>query len=335
MTDPVHLVGGAVLVAMIAYVASGGADFGSGVWELFARGPRGPQQVEALRRAIAPIWEANHVWLILVVVLLFVCFPPAFAAIMVALHAPVTVMLFGIVLRGAAFVFQAYAAGDRVLERHSVRLFRAASAVTPVMLGVVAGAVAGGGIRVDAATGAVRQAAQPPWLAPFPLLVGAMTLGLCVFLAAVYMTVETEGDLQEDFRARALASGVAVGMVALPTALIAHADAPAIGVPLLDSAWSLPFHVATGLVAAGALLAIARRRYRPARALAILQVALILTGWALAQFPFVLAPDLDAAAVAAPRQVLVTTLAVLGAGTVLLVPAFVWLYRVFKAKAAP
>ena len=116
MPDLPQLLVAVVLVAMIAYVASGGADFGSGVWELFARGPRAEQQVRALREAIAPIWEANHVWLILVVVLLFVCFPMAFSAIMIALHIPVTLLLVVIVLRGAAFVFQSYAAGDHAIE---------------------------------------------------------------------------------------------------------------------------------------------------------------------------------------------------------------------------
>jgi len=331
MPEPAQLVGGVLLLAMIIYVVSGGADFGGGVWELFARGPRAGEQVRVLRHAIAPIWEAHHVWLILVVVLLFTCFPPAFAAIMVALHVPVTLMLVGIVLRGATFAFQSYAAGDRVIERQSVRLFRVASAITPLMLGVVAGAVAGGKIRVDAETGAVLSDFVSPWLAPFPFLVGLMTLCLCTFLAAVYMTVETEGALREDFRRRALAAGIAVGAVALPAALGALAWAPLIGVPLLRSAWALPFHVGTGGIAVGALVALLWRRFRLARMLAVAQTALILIGWGMAQYPNVLAPDLGIEQCAAPRIVLMATLTVLGIGTLLLVPAFVWLYRVFKA----
>lgn len=331
MPELAHAVALVLLLAMIAYVVTGGADFGGGVWELFARGPRGERQVRALRAAIAPIWEANHVWLILVIVLLFVCFPMAFAAIMVALHLPVTLLLVGIVLRGAAFAFQSYAAGDLAVERHSVRLFRLASALTPIALGVVAGGVAGGHVRVDAATGMVADAA-PPWLAPFPLLIGLMTLGLCAYLAAVYMTVETEGELQDDFRRRALAAGFAVGSIAIPAALVAWHAAPLLGVPLLASAWSLPFHLFTGVVAVAALLSLWRRRFRVARALAIAQTALILIGWGMAQYPCVLVPDLDVVATAAPPAVLAGTLTVLGTGTVVLVPAFVWLYRVFKAR---
>jgi cytochrome d ubiquinol oxidase subunit II len=326
------VVAGVLLLTMIAYVASGGADFGSGIWELFARGPRAADQVRALRAAIAPIWEANHVWLILVVVLLFVCFPTAFAAIMLALHIPITVMLVGVVLRGAAFVFQSYSAGDHAVERHSVRLFRIGSTVTPLMLGIVAGAVAAGEIRVDTATGAVTTDFVSQWLAPFPFMVGLMTLGLCAFLAAVYMTLETTGALQADFRRRALTAGLIVGVIALPTALVAQRDAPVIGVPLLTSAWSLPFHAGTGVVAVAALAALITRRFQWARVLAVAQTALFFIGWGLAQYPYVLAPDLGIVATAAPRIVLVTTLTVLGVGTVLLVPALVWLFRVFKAR---
>lgn len=329
MLDPAQGLAAAVLLAMIAYLVTGGADFGGGVWELFARGPRAPAHVRALREAIAPIWEANHVWLILVVVLLFLGFPGAFAPIMIALHVPITILLVGIVLRGAAFVFQAYADGDEVVARQSVRWFRVASLLTPVALGVVAGAVAGGMIRVDVATGAVTASVRP-WLQPFPVAVGVMTLGLCAYLAAVYMTLETTGALQEDFRRRALAAGAVVGVIALPVAALAWHEAPILGVPLLTSWWSWPFHVATGAIAIAALWAMLRRHFRTARMLAIAQTAAILIGWALAQYPRILAPDLRAEDCAAPRVVLVTALVVLAVGSLLLLPAFVWLYRAFK-----
>ncbi len=330
MPELPDLAAAALLLALVTYVLTGGADFGGGIWELFARGPRAAQQVQALRRAIAPIWEANHVWLIVVVVLLFVCFPPAFAAIMVALHVPVSLLLVGIVLRGASFAFQSYAAGDHVVERASVRWFRIASVVTPLMLGVVAGAVAAGGIRIEQPAGAVVTDFVTPWLQPFPFLVGAMTLALCAYLAAVYMTLETDGELREDFRLRALAAGVGVGAIALPAALLALDAAPVIGEPLLGSSWSLPFHTATGMAAVGALAALVRRRFRLARMLAVLQTTLILFGWALAQYPSIVAPDLRIDEAAAPPVVLRMTLVVLGLGSALLLPAFVWLYRVFK-----
>ena len=332
MPEPAVAIVAVVVAAMVVYLVTGGADFGGGCWELFAGGPRRRQQIEALRRAIAPIWEANHVWLILVVVLLFVCFPGAFAAIMVALHVPVTLLLVGITLRGAAFVFQAHAAGDERVARVSVRVFRIGSMVTPVLLGTIAGAVAAGGIRVDAATGTVLATGEVTWLQPFPLLVGLMTWTLCVYLAAVYMTLETGGALREDFRARALVAGVAVGAVALPAALVALADAPLLGEPLLTAAWALPLHALTAVLALGALASLWKRRFQLARVLAIAQTAAILTGWAFAQFPYVVAPDLDVLGSAAPAPVLRTTLWVLAGGSLLLVPAFVWLFFVFKAE---
>jgi cytochrome bd ubiquinol oxidase subunit II len=332
MIEPAVAVAGVLLAAMIVYVATGGADFGGGIWELFARGPRRAQQVAALRHAIAPIWEANHVWLILVVVLLFVCFPVAFAAIMIALYVPVSLLLAGIALRGAAFVFQAYSAGDRRVARASVRTFRIASAVTPLLLGTIVGAVAGGGIRVDAATGTVLATGDGVWLRPFPLLVGAMTWMLCVHLAAVYMTLETHGSLREDFRRRALLSAVGVGAVALPAALVALADAPLLGEPLLRASWAPPLHAGTALLAVATMVALWRRRFALARVTAIAQTAAIVIGWGLAQFPYVVAPDLDVLATAAPPAVLRATLWVLGCGSLLLVPAFVWLFRVFKSR---
>ena len=185
-------------------------------------------------------------------------------------------------------------------------------------------------VRVDALPGLVVETRAWSWLAPFPLLVGLMTLSLCAFLAAVYMTVETDGTLQDDFRVRALGAGVLVGAVALPAALVARDQAPTIGIPLLASDWSLPFHAITGIVALWALVALVRRRFQLARMLAIGQTALILIGWGMAQYPYVLAPDLDLVQSAAPAIVLSGTLIVLGVGSVLLVPAFFWLYRVFK-----
>jgi cytochrome d ubiquinol oxidase subunit II len=118
-----------VVVALNAYVLFAGADFGGGVWDLLASGPRRQQQRDLIARAIGPIWEANHVWLIVVVVVLFVCFPPAFAAFGTVLHIPLSLMLIGIVLRGSAFVFRAYSYGPRSEQRRWGRVFAVSRAV--------------------------------------------------------------------------------------------------------------------------------------------------------------------------------------------------------------
>jgi len=330
------VVAGVILVALIAYVVTGGADFGSGIWELLARGERAEAQKQALRRAIAPIWEAHHVWLIIAVVLLFVGFPRAFAAIMTALHIPLVLMLIGIVLRGAAFAFRSYAAGAVGIETRWARVFAISSAVTPVMLGIVAGAVAAADLPIDPASGFVVTDFVSAWVAWFPLAIGLYLLALCAYLAAMYMTTETDDPrLQEDFRARAIASAIAVGAVALLALVAAFLDAPGLFERLVGEPWSLPFHAVTGAVSLLALGAVWRRRYRIAQGLAIAQTACILTGGGLAVFPYLVRPDLTIWSAAAPDHVLGWVLAVLGAGSVLLVPALGYLYWVFKGGGRP
>lgn len=124
MIGAAELLAGAMLCSLIAYALLGGADFGGGVWDLLATGERAERQRAAIAEAIAPIWEANHVWLILVVVLLFSAFPPAFALMMTALHLPVTLLLIGIVLRGSSFVFRRYDTEESGVQRRWGRIDR-------------------------------------------------------------------------------------------------------------------------------------------------------------------------------------------------------------------
>lgn len=327
------VVAAVILVSLIAYVVTGGADFGGGIWELLARGPRADEQRRALRNAIAPIWEAHHVWLIVAVVLLFVGFPRAFAAIMTALHIPLVLMLIGVVLRGAAFAFRSYSAGARATEARWARVFAIASVATPIALGVVAGAIAAAELPVDPATGLVVTDFVSAWTGAFPLAVGLYLVVLCAFLAATYMTEEVAaGPLREDFRRRALGAGVALGAVALLALVAARVGAPVLYERLVGAEWSLPFHAATGAVSLAALAALWRRRYRVAQVLAIVQAGAILTGGALAVFPYWLRPDLTVWSSAAPDHVLGWVLIVLAAGAALLAPALFVLYRVFKGR---
>ena len=244
---------------------SGGADFGGGVWDLLASGRRKAAQRDLVARAIGPVWEANHVWLILAVVLLFTCFPAAFARLAVTLNLPLTGVLVGIVLRGSAFAFRGYGGDRDVVQRRWGRVFAVASLVTPVLLGVAVGAVASGAVgeggRGDGDGFVANYVA--PWLAPFPLAVGLFTLCCFAFLAAVYLTLEApEGELREDFRRRALIAGVAVGVAAGLALLVARPGAPLMRHGLLGSAWAVPFQVATGLAAVSAFATLWTRRYR-------------------------------------------------------------------------
>jgi len=324
-------VAGAILAALTLYALGAGADFGGGVWDLLATGPRTARQRDLVAHAIGPIWEANHVWLILAVVLMFVCFPVAWAVLSTALHVPLSLMLVGIVLRGSAFTFRSYGGEDDAGERRWGRVFAIASLVTPVTLGTCVGAIASGAIRVR--DGRVVTGFFSSWLGAFPIAVGLLTLALFSFLAAVYLAREAGDEaLQSDFRLRALAAGLVTGALAFAALALSRGAAAAMWSGLVQRRWSVVFHAITGAAALGALFALAARRYPLAQVMAILQVTLVLWGWALAQFPYVVPPDLTFAATAAPAAVLRAVLTTLALGAVVLVPSLAYLFRVFKSS---
>ena len=334
-----EIVAGAMVLALNAYVLTGGADFGGGVWDLLARGPRRDAQRALIASAIGPIWEANHVWLIVVVVLLFTAFPSAFAILGVVLHVPLTLMLVGIVLRGSAFVFRSYGARAHDAQRRWGRVFAVASLVTPVLLGVSVGAIASGAVGDAAARTAAAAGGEPatfvavyvaPWLAPFPLSVGALALALFAFLAAVYLILAARDDaLRRDFRRRALGAAAAVFLTALAALLLAHRQAPAVGRALTGARWALPFQLATAAAALGALWALWRRRYALARITAAAEVSLVLWGWALVQYPLLLPPGGTIRELAAPRITLELLLWGLAGGSAILLPSLAYLFRTF------
>lgn len=322
---------GALLVALTAYVLLGGADFGGGVWDLLATGERRERQRELVAHAIGPVWEANHVWLILVVVLLFTCFPPVFSRLAIALHIPLTLILLGIVLRGSAFTFRSYGGDAEPVQRRWGRLFAYASLITPLLLGVAVGSVAAGRVRPPTGRGFVTDYVAP-WLSPFTASVGVLTLVLFAFLAAVYLTVETgDMELREDFRRRALGAGGLAFVVAMTTLALAWREAPLVWTGLVASPRAIPVHLLTGVCAVTALWALWRRRYLVARAFSAAQVVLILWGWALAQYPWLLPPDLAIRDAAAPPITLKLTIGALGLGALVLLPSLAYLFRVFKA----
>jgi cytochrome d ubiquinol oxidase subunit II len=330
---PALLIAGAILVALNAYVLLGGADFGGGVWDFFARGARKDQQRDLIAHAIGPVWEANHVWLILVIVLLFTCFPAAFSRLMVSLHLPLTLMLLGIVLRGSAFTFRSYGADDRPAQERWGRIFSIASVVTPLLLGIAVGAIAAGRVVPPRGAGFVADYVAP-WLSPFTVSVGVFTLVLFAFLAAVYLTLEAapDPDLQEDFRLRALGAGVLAFGAALLTLVLARREAPLVWDGLVESRLALGVHGLTAVSALMALRALWLRHFRQARIAAAAQVSFILWGWGLAQYPWMLPPGLSIADAAAPAITLRLTLYALLLGAVVLIPSLRYLFRVFKSE---
>jgi len=324
------LVAGVIFVALNAYAVLGGADFGGGVWDLLALGPRKARQRELIAEAIGPVWEANHVWLILAIVLLFTCFPPAFARLGTRLHIPLSLVLIGIVLRGSAFTFWRYGADEE--QRNWGMVFAIASLMTPLLLGTTAGAIASGAVGDGGwGSGDFYGTYVAPWLNPFALSVGMFALIAFAFLAAVYLTLEArDREVREDFRRRALASGVGLFLAAVVALLLSLNRAPRVREGLIFAAWAVPLHLLTAAAAITALVALWARRWRVARVAAAAQVSLILWGWALSQYPYILPPDLSIANAAAPAATLRLVLAALVAGAVLLLPSLYYLFRIFK-----
>ena len=319
------LLGAVLLAALVFYALLGGADYGGGIWDLFASGPRKDEQRRLIDEAIGPVWEANHVWLILVVVVLFTGFPPAFAAIASGLFAPLVLLLMGIVMRGSAFTFRAYDDRGDAFQRRWGRVFSMSSILAPLTLGDVVGSLASG--RVDGP-------ASRAWLDPFPLAVGLFTAVLFAFLAATYLAFEARGELQDDFRKRALLAGVVVGLLAMGVYLLAGTGAPLVHQGLTRRPWSWPLQIATAIAAVTAFAALWQRGYGLARVAAAAQVALILVGWAASQYPYLVVPSLTLENASAPPETQVLLLKAVACGAVLLFPCLYLLFRVFKTNAA-
>lgn len=322
------------LAALILYALMGGADFGGGVWDLAARGPRAARQRKIIADAIAPIWEANHVWLILVIVLLFTAFPVAFAGMMTALHIPLTAMLVAIVLRGSAFVFRKYDATDDRVQRRWGAVFGGASVATPVLQGMCLGALAGGAIRLE--NGEVITGFLAGWTSGFAIACGVFALALFSFLAAVYLTVDAahDPDAQNDFRRRAIVTGIALGPIAAAVFFAARDGGARQMYDGLTRWWAPLLLLWTSGFAVLALASLWRRRFRVARIAAIGQVTLILVGWSSAQFPNLIVPDVDIFDAAAPAVTLRLLAIALGAGALVLLPSLYYLFHIFKSRAA-
>ena len=326
----VNVTAAAALFGMIAYGIFGGADFGGGVWDLFATGPRKKEQRLAIQKAMGPVWEANHVWLIFVVVVLFTCFPRAYSKLAIALFLPFHLALVGIMLRGASFVFRSYqsqnpdAAGETSVWGV---VFGIASIISPVLLGAAFGVVTEGLIRVQ--DGKVILENYWFWLTPYALMNGLLALVTCAYLAAVYLTNETAGELREDFRRRAIFAGTGTAVLAGIVLLLAWFQAHwFVEQMLLPRA--LPV-VITGLACfVASAWAVFNRRYVLARLFAAGEIALLILGWGLAQHPYLVYPDLKFVETAAPVATLQFLVLTLPVGAALLAPSLYYLFRVFK-----
>lgn len=314
-----------------AYTLLAGADFGAGIWDLLAgRGEPGRRRRDLMEHVIGPVWEANHVWLIFVLVLLWTCFPPVFSAVASTLWVPLMLVALGVIGRGAAFAFRkAVVRGPAGAQRAFGVTFALSSLVTPFFLGAMAGAIASDRVPRGIARGEVLGS----WLTPSSLLTGALAVSACAFLAAVYLTGDSRDQPAEAewFRQRALAGGVLTGALSLAGLLVTRADAPGLYHGLTHRA--LPLVLVSAAAGLSALGLVGARRYLAARVAAGLAVAAIVWGWGIARYPQLL-PGLPLSQAQALPATLRATAVAVAVGLALLGPALVLLLALFRRDQA-
>ena len=301
----------------------GGADFGGGFWDFLGGGPPNDTIRTLIEDTIGPVWEANHVWLIFALVVVWTAFPPAFAAIASTLYIPLTVVAIGVILRGSGFAFRKSVEEPRLKRRFGV-LFGLSSIITPFFLGAIAGAVASGRVPPGNAAG------DPigSWLNPTSILGGTLAVGICAYLAAVYLTSDArrtnDPALADAFRWRALVMGAAVGVVAMLGIIVLAQDAPTLYDALVSRA--LPLVILSAGAGLVSLVLLYVRRFSAARLTAGLAVGGVLWGWAVAQYPYLLVGSLTVGQAAALEATLIALLVSLIIGAFLVVPSLIALF---------
>jgi cytochrome bd ubiquinol oxidase subunit II len=313
------------LAGLVLYTVLGGADFGAGLWQLLAGpGQRGRAIRDHAHHAMAPVWEANHVWLIFVLTVAWTAFPVVVGSLASTLTIPISLAAVGIILRGLAYTLQSATEVPR--ERRVIDLtFAASSILTPFMLGAAIGAIASGRVPVGNAAGDLVTS----WVNPTSILAGCLAVAVSAYLAAVYLAADAarlgEQDLERAFRVRAIATGILTGAIAIAGLPVLHHDARHI-YDGLTSGYGLAAVIVSACAGLGTLVLVVRSRYLFARASAALAVAAILAGWAAAQRPTVL-PGLTLHEAAAGRATLVAVIVAVLAGGLILAPSLGLLFR--------
>jgi cytochrome d ubiquinol oxidase subunit II len=313
-----------LLTGLVLYTVLGGADFGAGLWELTA--PNDEEVREHAVHAMGPVWEANHVWLIFVLVVLWTAYPVAFASIASTLAIPLFVAAIGIILRGTAYALRGGAYSNRELAAIDT-VFSISSILTPFALGAAAGAVASRRVPVGNAAGDLVST----WLNPTSLTIGALAVTAGAYLAAVFLAADAvrrgQPKLEQEYRLRALAAGVVAGALALAAIIVVHSDAKPLYHGLVHGRGVVAL-VASIAAGVATLALVVARRYEPARFTGAIAVAAIIAGWALAQSPLLL-PGLTVDQAAAPRDTLIALTVAAFAGAVILVPSLWLLFRLY------
>lgn len=312
------------------YAVFGGADFGAGVWSLlsFRSGESGVRARERIERSLGPVWEANHVWLIFCLVVLWTGFPKAFGPLMETLYVPLTLAAIGIVLRGSGFAF-GHTFSDRGKLR-SEKVFAVSSLITPFFMGCVVGAIASGEVP---ATGAGEPFSS--WLAPLPLLIGVLFVVSGAYIAAVFLTDDArragEEANVEYFRRRAIGAAVVAGALAVAGLFVLRAEARFVFDGLTSD--GLPLLIGSGVLGGLALLGLIRGVRRGIRPLAVGAVVAVIWGWAIAQHPYLFPESLTIEQGAAVGATLTAVIITFGFALAIVGPALVFLYWLSQQQA--
>jgi cytochrome bd ubiquinol oxidase subunit II len=310
-------------VGATLYALFGGADFGAGLWDLIAGdAERGERPRALIQRSLTPVWEANHVWLIFILVVLWTAFPEAFGAIMSTLYVPIALAGVGIVLRGAGFAFRK-SIESLEARRAMGAAFAISSVLTPFFMGTVVGAIAAGNVPAGGNGDAFSS-----WIAPLPLLTGALFVASGAYLAAVFLVVDAHraDDLEMEgyFASRALAAGLVAGVVAVAGIVALHADAHYVYERLIVE--GLPLVIVSILCGFGVLALLLGRGRRGLRPLAAGAVIGVIWGWGVAQFPYLLPTSLKIGQAAAPGPTLDAVLIVFVIAAIVVLPSLGLLY---------
>jgi cytochrome d ubiquinol oxidase subunit II len=315
-----------LIVALTAYAVLAGADFGAGFWDLTAGGAeRGARLRGLIKRSMGPVWEANHVWLIVVLVVLWTCFPRAFGPLMETLYVPLFLAAVGIILRGAAFALRGEAA--TISEARLLgATFALSSLLTPFFFGCAIGAVASGQVPAEGDPG------QPfsSWTGPTSILIGLLAVASGAYIAAVFLAGDATrlgmADLVRAFRRRALGAAVVAGALAIGGLVVIESDAPDLYDGLTSGA-GLAMVLGSGLAGIVTIGLVWTSRFEIARYTSAFAVGTILVGWALAQRPDFLPGELSFQDAAAGDATLIATLIALALALAVIVPSLWWLFR--------
>jgi cytochrome d ubiquinol oxidase subunit II len=314
---------GILWIGATLYAVFGGADFGGGLWDLVAGDAEKGERPRALiQRSLTPVWEANHVWLIFILVVLWTAFPDAFGAVMSTLYVPLALAAVGIVLRGAGFAFRK---SIRSLEarRAAGAAFALSSVLTPFFMGTVVGAIAAGNVPAGGEGDAFSS-----WLAALPLLTGALFVASGAYVSAVFLVADArhagDGELEGYFARRALGAALFAGACALAGIFALHSEARYVFDRLTDQ--GLPLVILSGLCGIGVLALLLRDARRGLRPLAVGAVVAVIWGWGVAQFPYLLPTSLKIGQAAAPGPTLDAVLIVFAIAAVVVLPSLGLLY---------